>query len=120
MYREHCAFIALQDGLRGCVAAHRDIERAVQQPRPHRRFAAVVDRFDLETILLVEFVDRHVRRRALEKTWTPGNPSTPRLRRIQCQSAEALAKAGTRPGMTIQPKVPDLIGCILRSDSRDL
>ena len=64
MHREHNAFIALQDGLRGRVAAHCDIERAVQQPRPHRRFAAVVDRFDLETILLVEFVDRHVRRRA--------------------------------------------------------
>ena len=62
MHREHNAFIALQDGLRGRVAAHRDIERAVQQPRPHRRFAAVVDRLDLETVLLVEFIDRHVRR----------------------------------------------------------
>ena len=30
------------------------------------------------------------------------HPSTPGLRRIQCQSAEALAKAGTRPGMTMQ------------------
>ena len=30
------------------------------------------------------------------------HPSTPRLRQIQCQSAEALAKAGTRPGMTIR------------------
>jgi hypothetical protein len=28
------------------------------------------------------------------------HPSTPRLRRIQRQSAEALAKAGTRQGMT--------------------
>src|SRR6202035_953804 len=27
-------------------------------------------------------------------------PSTPRLRRARCQSAEALAKVGTRPGMT--------------------
>ena len=53
--------IALQNGL-GCrVAAHRDIERAVQQPGPHRRFAPVVDRLDVETILLVEFIDRHVR-----------------------------------------------------------
>ena len=28
------------------------------------------------------------------------HPSTPRLRRAQCQSAAALAKVGTRPGMT--------------------
>jgi len=34
------------------------------------------------------------------RTWMPGTRATPRLRRVQCQSAEALAKAGTRPGMT--------------------
>src|SRR6266478_4976453 len=33
-------------------------------------------------------------------------PSTPRLRRARCQSAEALAKVGKRPGMTVVQKSP--------------
>ncbi|MEY9554083.1 hypothetical protein ABIF67_008148 [Bradyrhizobium japonicum] len=64
MHGEHGAAIALQDRLRRRVAAHCSIERAFQHPRPHRRFAAVVNRLDGKTVLLVELVDRHVRGRA--------------------------------------------------------
>src|SRR5207253_2432785 len=42
----------------------------------------------------------HVLFSAEKKDVDARHPSTPRLRRVRCQSAEASAKAGTRPGMT--------------------